>query len=118
MGEGCHVFRYVPLSHRYFHVCLCVVVAFSDVCRLQIGQATPVFSRFRKQRTRELKQRSFSLIYGKERSLDLVCFSKEDFLLWVRALRFLISRRFVVPSRVIMQYNTFMFCAMKTPVYP
>eukprot|EP00474_Spongospora_subterranea_P002539 CRZ02997.1 hypothetical protein [Spongospora subterranea] len=70
------------------------MIILSNVSRLQVGQNTPIFERFVKLRTRELKRRSFSLIYGDdcEKTLDIVCSTREENLVWVRALRFLITR--------------------------
>ncbi|CEO98340.1 unnamed protein product (mitochondrion) [Plasmodiophora brassicae] len=85
------------------------MITFSDVHRLQVGQHTTVFERFAKTRTKEIKRRSFSLIYGPDhKTLDIVCESREQFIIWARALRFLISR--VSKSRKIDPYRSLMRC--------
>eukprot|EP01080_Neovahlkampfia_damariscottae_P011639 gene11639-4880_t len=63
-------------------------VALKDVRKILLGQQTVIFSRYKNPTLEEI---SFSLIY-QERTLDIVCKDKREYITWVKGISYLLSR--------------------------
>jgi len=63
-------------------------VLLAKVTDLRTGQTTDLF---RKYLNPDVESESWSLLYGKGRSLDLVASDRRDFLVWITGLRYLLQ---------------------------
>jgi E3 ubiquitin-protein ligase HERC3 len=73
-------------------------VALSEVKQLITGQRTYVFQ---KHKSQDLETLSFSLVYGDDRTLDIVCKDKREYMNWVTGLQYIssyIAERKVSPT--------------------
>jgi hypothetical protein len=63
------------------------VVDLSEIREVRLGQKTTVFM---KNKVPEHEHVSFSLLYGTDRTLDIVCKDKYEFDTWVTGLKALV----------------------------
>lgn len=67
-----------------------MIVSFKDVKKLEIGQKTALFT---KNPNKELEALSFSLVYGNNKTLDIIAKEKKEYNIWTQGIEFLLANK-------------------------